>query len=150
MVTGGSCKFGDLLSKAPLRTISSDWTLHATGASVYPSYRLLPPLRLLHLRLSDKSQRKSFDATIYGYEDIVSPENDMKMRETLAEICEKLTIRADTGLRALDQFAGDTNPKLGTLSFDLSQSLKFIRWLWEEELDVANRLGRHVRRNGEI
>lgn len=117
---------------------------------MFPSYRLLPPLRLLHLRLSDKSQLKRFEATIYGYEEIISPENDMKMRETLAGICEKLMSRADTGLRALDDFAGDTDLKLDTLSFDLSQSLQFIRWLWEEELDVANRLRQHIQRSGEI
>jgi hypothetical protein len=71
----------------------------------------------------------------------------MKMRETLAGICEELASKADTGLRALDDFAGETN---GTLSFDLSQSLKFIRWLWEEELYVANRLRQHIQRSGEI
>lgn len=150
MATGGSSNFGAFFFKAPLRTISSDWTLHATGASVFPSYRLLPPLRLLHLRLSDESQLKRFEATISGHEEIISPENDMKMRETLAGICEKLMSRADTSLRALDDFAGDTDLMLDTLSFDLSQSLRFIRWLWEEELDVANRLRQHIQRSGEI
>ena len=72
------------------------------------------------------------------------------MRETLAGICKTLTSRAGTGLRALNDFAGDTNLKFGILSFDLSQSLKFIRWLWEEELDVANRLLQHIESGGEI
>src|SRR5258706_8005358 len=150
MATGGSYKFGAFFSKAPLRTIYRDWTLHATGASVHPSYRLLPPLRLLHLHLSDKSQLKRFEATIDGYEETISPENDMKMRGSLVGICERLTSRADTGLRALDDFAGEANLKLDTLGFDLLQSLKFIRWLWEEELDVANKLQQHIERGGEI
>ena len=72
------------------------------------------------------------------------------MRETLAGICKKLTSRADTGLRALDDFAGGTNLKVHTVSFDLSQSLVFIRWLWEEEHDVANRLLQHIESGGEI
>lgn len=143
-------RFGAFFLEAPLRTISSDWTLHATEASVYPSYRLLPPLRLLHLRLSDKSQLKRFEATIYGYEEIISPENNTEMRGSLAEICEKLTSRADTGLRALDDFAGEADSELDTLGFDLSQSLKFIRCLWEEELDVANKLQQHIERGGEV
>ena len=133
-----------------LRTASSDWTLHATEASVNASYRLVPPLRLLHLRLSDESQLKRFEATISGNEETISPENDVKMRETLARICKKLTSRAVAGLRALDDFASGANLKFGTVRFDLSQSLKFIRWLWEEELDVANRLLQHIERGGEI
>lgn len=148
MVTGGPYKFGVFLSG--LRTASSDWTLHATDASVNPSYRIVPPLRLLHLRLSDKSQLKRFEATIYGNEEAISPENDVKMRETLARICKKLTSRADAGLRALNVFAGGANLDFGAVRFDLSQSLKFIRWLWEEELDVANRLLHHIERGGEI
>jgi hypothetical protein len=137
-------------SPTVLRTISSDWTLHATEASVNSSYRLVPPLRLLHLRLSDKSQLERFEATLHGYEEIISPENDVKMRETLMGICKRLASRADAGLRALDDFAGDTHLQFGTLSFDLSQTLKFIRWLWEEELDVANRLQQHIESGGEI
>lgn len=72
------------------------------------------------------------------------------MRESLAGICEKLTSRADTGLRALDDFAGEADFKPDTLGFDLLQSLNFIRWLWEEELDVANKLRQHIERGGEI
>ena len=150
MATGGSYTFTAFFSKALLRTISRDWTLHATGASVHPSYRLLAPLRLLHLHLSDKSQLKRFKATIDGYEEIISAENDTKMRESLVGICEKLTSRADDGLRALDDFAGEAVLKLDALSFDLVQSLKFIRWLWEEELDVANKMQQYIERGGEI
>jgi hypothetical protein len=72
------------------------------------------------------------------------------MRETLAGICRKLSSKAGAGLRALDEFAGNTNHNFGTASFDLSQSLKFIRCLWEEELDVANRLLQHIERGREI
>lgn len=151
MDTGGSYKFGVFLSKAlTLMKHSSDWTLHATETSVNPSYRLLPPLRLLHLRLSDKYQLERFEATISGYEENISPENDAKMRETLVGICKKLTSRADAGLRALGDFGGDTDLTFGTVSFNLSQSIKFIRWLWEEELDVASKLLRHIERGGEI
>ena len=72
------------------------------------------------------------------------------MRETLAKMCKKLTSRAGAGLRALDDFASGANLNFGTVGFDLLQSLKFIRWLWEEELDVANRLLQHIEGDGEI
>jgi len=135
----------------------SDWKLHTFPEPV-PSYRTLVVCRLLHLDSleglmgdSDSSpwdpnlpatsscEEDSYErwkACVLGYVDDVSVTNEQNVRRTISDLCSRVVSDAHHGiehahLRGQEQARISEMPSWGPFS------LQCIKYLWQEQADVA-------------
>lgn len=120
-----------------------NWTIHASPAPAYPSYRLITALRLLYIMpdlysggVPDSSEvdalLQPWRNTVLGRASLISDRNEAAWRQTLAEMCAQLARRGQERVRALKQLmVGE-----GSSSW-WSWARNNVMKLWEEEVEVA-------------
>ncbi|QRW05180.1 SET domain-containing protein [Ceratobasidium sp. AG-Ba] len=120
------------------RNYWGDWTLHVEDGVGYPSYRLLPVLRLAHISLGPTSGRelKLWENTILGLAEVVSAENEHGARASLIEICERVTRESEISTpivkNKMEAARGAEHKDEGYL-----HALCMALVLWEEAYQVA-------------
>jgi len=129
------------------------WTMHANcDGLAYPSYRMLPALRLAcleddELRSKSPSGRVSaWKRQVAGNESWEGPEDCEKgrwergMRDLLKGICDWISERAEKGLLATEAVRDRLEregKRDGSENYRYRYGLRCIWLLWDEELQVA-------------
>ncbi|KAG8743124.1 hypothetical protein FRC12_015126 [Ceratobasidium sp. 428] len=136
-----SCE--DYEAKAQLlkdRNYWGDWTLHVEDGIGRPSFRLLPVLRLLHVpSLAPMANRdlELWENTLLGLVDIVSTENEFKVRSSMKTLCKYIIDRSVLKV-SLVQFQIAVNEhSAGDRDKNYLQVLRMAKTLWEEEGHIA-------------
>ena len=104
--------------------VCSDWSLHGSPPPAHPSYRLIPPLRLLHIQRGEFVSLTSWEATLQGSQDTVHAPNEREARATLRAVCESVNHASKLGRKRLLEIK--TSPWCRTLDI-----------LWQEEEEVS-------------
>lgn len=125
-----------------------DWSLHVEDGDARPSYRLIPALRLLHATLNSAysvekrtSELALWEDSIQGAVEVISMENEGKVRESLDVLCRRIIHRSKTK---------QTQIRTRAVEDDVAkverwqQVLKMIEQIWEEEQYVAESVQRAV------
>jgi hypothetical protein len=125
----------------------SDWTFHVEDGVGRPSFRLLPALRLLHipLRPAPNHDLRLWEDSLLGLAEIVSAENEAKVRDSITTLCEQVICRSDLKIPLVQSqilIAQDGVEKDGDEGRLLV--LCMVKALWEEERQVAELVQRAV------
>ncbi|KAI0318943.1 hypothetical protein OF83DRAFT_1113040 [Amylostereum chailletii] len=114
-----------------------DWTMHLSPPPAHPSYRLLTALRLYHVfategKAGTEAELQLWRDTVRGLRDVISCENEERVRATLVTICGTVVARARTALAEIGRW--DTEDGRGWVEWQRSS----VRRLWAEEAVVAS------------
>ncbi|KAG8748505.1 hypothetical protein FRC10_003638 [Ceratobasidium sp. 414] len=118
------------------RNYWGDWTLHAEGGAGRPSFRLFPALRLFHTEPSPSRDLKLWEDTLLGLVEIVSQENESKVRDSMAMLCKSI-MRRDLLNIPLVQSRISIAENSGDGNEGYLQVLRMAKALWEEEFQIA-------------
>ncbi|KAG8682719.1 hypothetical protein FRC08_014766, partial [Ceratobasidium sp. 394] len=116
-----------------------DWTLHVEGGAGRPSFRLFPALRLFHIPTEPSPNRELelWEDTLLGLVEVVSPENESKVRDSMTALCRTIMRRALLNIPLVQSriSAAEGGARDGDEGY--LQVLRMAKTLWEEEYRVA-------------
>ncbi|KAF8741349.1 Oxidoreductase family, C-terminal alpha/beta domain, partial [Rhizoctonia solani] len=82
------------------RNYWGDWTFHVQGGEARPSYRVITALRLLHVSINPENdsnhELQLWEDSIMGLVDNVSEENELKVRQSVIDLCKTVVERSKT------------------------------------------------------
>ncbi|KAG2020301.1 hypothetical protein CC2G_005658 [Coprinopsis cinerea AmutBmut pab1-1] len=134
-----------------------NWTLHLTPGPAHPDYRLISALRLYHTLPLDLTeitteQEGVLDGwrnLIYGIQDTISAENEVQWKESLVKICMSIEDKADDAI--LRGTSGEHLELCGLATYSWAGYMKnCLRYLWQEEREVARAVIQSVENGEEI
>ncbi|KAG9103928.1 hypothetical protein FRC06_006873 [Ceratobasidium sp. 370] len=118
------------------RNYWGDWTLYAEGGIGHPSFRLFPALRLFHISIepSPGGDLELWENTLLGMIEIVSPENESKVRDSVTMLCRRIMRRDLLNIPLVQSriSIAESSGDEGNL-----QVLRMAKMLWEEEYMIA-------------
>ena len=114
--------------------------MHCSPLPAHASFRLITALRLHHSLPADAeggseeemtTASRRWRDTIWGYEEVVSDENERACNESIGEICAVVIRRAEMGIKAVKE---ETKTERGGW---YGKVLGAVEFLWLEELSVG-------------
>lgn len=122
--------------------IDRNFQLYESPPPAHPSWRLLVALRLINLDLFPENTPEEVDGILspwrkvaLGIAETVSEENEAAVRRDLGQLCERLILRAESGMQRLMEVSEDQSDDDACDWFDWAKGN--VRMLWEEERKVA-------------
>ncbi|KAF8761564.1 Oxidoreductase family, C-terminal alpha/beta domain [Rhizoctonia solani] len=119
----------------------SDWTFHVQDGEARPSYRVIIALRLLHVSINSEDdsnhELQLWEDSIMGLVDNVSEENELKVRQSVIDLCKTIVERSKTKISYVRSQVADREAS-GPVEW--LHVLDMIEQLWEEEYYVAKKL----------
>ncbi|KAG9128163.1 hypothetical protein FRC07_003992 [Ceratobasidium sp. 392] len=116
-----------------------DWTLHVEDGVGRPSFRLLPTLRLFHVSLEPTPNRdlEFWENTLLGLADIVSAENESKVRDSIMALCRQIIGRSVVKVPLVQSKISAGQRRVGDGDEGYLQVLRMAKSLCEEERLIA-------------
>ncbi|CAE6460995.1 unnamed protein product [Rhizoctonia solani] len=120
------------------RNYWGDWTFHVQDGEARPSYRVIIALRLLHVSINSEDdsnhELQLWEDSIMGLVDNVSEENELKVRQSVIDLCKTIVERSKTKISYVRSQVADREAS-GPVEW--LHVLDMIEQLWEEEYYVA-------------